>query len=122
MIWAAATKGEYKYDQMNSTQIDSNTNMVVVGKYDTIINQSGKSANVRPLLSECYKLEAVPIVDAGVAYDCPHALQTFILIVKNGAYVHSMMNNLIPLFVMRDVGLKVNITPKIHIEGQNLTN
>ena len=48
--------------------------MVVVGKYATIINQSGKSANVRPFSSDCSKLEAVPIVDAVVEYDIPHTL------------------------------------------------
>ena len=33
-----------------------------------------------------------------------------------------MMNNLIPPFVMIEVGLKVNDVPKIHIERHNLTN
>ena len=47
MIWAATTKGEYKDDQMTSTQLDSHANMVVVGKYATIINRSGKIADVR---------------------------------------------------------------------------
>ena len=73
-------------------------------------------------MSECSKLEEVPIVDAVVAYDFLHTVDTFILFVRNGLYVHSMMNNLIPLFVMREAGLKVNDVPKIHIERQNLTN
>ena len=33
-----------------------------------------------------------------------------------------MMNKLIPPFVMREAGLKVDDVPKIHIERQNLTN
>ena len=33
-----------------------------------------------------------------------------------------MMNNLIPPFVMREAGLKVNYVTKIHIERQNLTS
>ena len=63
--------GEYKDDQMTSTQLDSHANTVVVGQNYTIINQSGNSANVRKLSSDCSKSEAVPIVDAVVAYDCP---------------------------------------------------
>ena len=96
--------------------------MVVVGQHVTIINISGKSADVRPLPSDCSKLKAVPIIDAVVSYDSPHRLETFILVVRNGLYVNSMMNNLIPPFVMREAGLKVNDVPKIYIECQNLTN
>ena len=66
---------------MTSTQLYSHSNMVVVGKYATIINRSGNSADVRPFSSDCSKLEAVPIVDAVVAYDFPLALETFILVV-----------------------------------------
>ena len=98
---------------MTSTHLDSHTNMVVVGQHATIINIPGKSADVRPLLSDCSKLEAVLIVDAVVVYDCPHTLETFIIVVKNGLYVYSMMNNFIPPFVMREEGLKVNSVPKI---------
>ena len=107
---------------MTPTQLDSHANMVVVGKYATIINQSGKIANLRTFSSDCSKLEAVPIIDAVVEYDCPHTLETFILVVQNGLYVHSMMNNLIPPFVMIEAGLKVNDVPKIHIDRQKLTN
>ena len=77
---------------------------------------------MRPFSSDCSKLESVPIADAVVAYDCPHTLETFILVVVNGFYLHSMINHLIPPFVMREAGLKVNKLPKIHIEHQNLTN
>ena len=100
---------------MTSTQIDSHANMVFLGQHATIINQSGNSDNVRPFLSDCSKLQAVLIVDAVVAYDCPQKLETFIIVLRNVFYVHSMMNNLIPPFVIRMAGLKVNDVPKIHI-------
>ena len=77
---------------------------------------------MRQFSSDCSKLEAVPIVDAVVAYDCPHTLETFIIVVRNGFYIHSMMNNLIPPFVMREAGLKVIDVPKIQIYCKNLTN
>ena len=77
---------------------------------------------MRPFSSEYSKLEEVPIVDAVVAYDFPHTLDKFILVARNGLFVHSIMNNLIPPFVMREAGLKLNDIPKIHTERQNLTN
>ena len=107
---------------MTSTHLDSHANMVVVGKYVTIINRSGKSADMRPFSGDCSKLEAVPIVDAVVAYYFPHTLETFIPVVRNRLYVHLMMNNLILPFVIIEAGLKVNDLPKTHIEHQNLTN
>ena len=77
---------------------------------------------MRPFSSDYSKLEVVPIVDSVVAYDFPHALDTFILVLRNGLYVHSLIHNLIPPFVMREVVIKVNGVPKIHTERQNLTN
>ena len=77
---------------------------------------------MRPFSSDCSKLEAVPIVYDVVSYDCPQTLETFILVVQNGLYVHSMMNNLIAPFLMKESGLKFNGVPKIQIERQNLTN
>ena len=81
MLWAATNEGEYKDDQMTPTQRDSHENMVVIGPHATIINRSGKSTNIRPLSSDYSRLEAVTIVDAVVAYDCPHTLETIILVV-----------------------------------------
>ena len=88
MILASTTKGEYNDDQITSTQLDSNANMVVVGQHSNIINWSGKSADVSPFSIDCSKLEAVLIVDAVVEYYFPHTLETFILVVRNGLYVH----------------------------------
>ena len=83
MIWEAMTEVEYKYEQMISTQLGSHANMLIVGQHATIINLSGKNSYVRPFSSDCSKLEAVPIVDALVAYDCPHILETLIIVVRN---------------------------------------
>ena len=109
------TEVEYKYEQMISTQLGSHANMVIVGQHAIIINLSGKNSYVRPFSSDCSKLEAVPIVYDVVSYDCPQTLETFIIVLRNVFYVHSMMNNLIPPFVIRMAGLKVNDVPKIHI-------
>ena len=39
--------------------------------------------------------------------------RSYILVLRNALHVPSMKNNLIPPFVMREAGIKVNDTPKI---------
>ena len=60
-------------------------------------------------------MESVPIVDAAVAYDCPFTNVTYILIVRNVLYVPSMTHNLTPPFILREAGIEVNDTAKIHV-------
>ncbi|KAL7534954.1 hypothetical protein ACHAXR_006167 [Thalassiosira sp. AJA248-18] len=88
--------------------------MCVVGVQATIINWPRKNAEVRAFLKECTTLEATPIVDAAIAYDCPYTMKTYILIVRSALYVISMQHNLIPPFIMREAGLVVNDVPRIH--------
>ena len=59
----------------------------------------------------------VPIVDAVLAYDCPFTGLTYLLVVRNALCVPSMDHNLIPPFIMREAGLVVNETPKIHCDN-----
>lgn len=87
--------------------------MVVIGVRATIIEYTGLHADVSGFTQEltCNK---IPIVDAAVAYDCPYSLKTYLLVMKNALYVPSMGHNLIPPFIMREAGLQVNETAKIH--------
>ena len=101
-------------NKASTTELGSHANMIVVGAQATIIQQSGRSAEVRAFSDECSKLEKIPIVDAVIAYDCPYAMKTYLLIVRNALHVPSMAHNLIPPFVMREAGLVVNDVPKIH--------
>jgi len=55
-----------------------------------------------------------PFVDAVIAYDLPFSVNTYLLVCRIALYVLSTRNNLIPLFVMREAGLIVIDTPKIH--------
>ena len=80
MIWATTVGG--KDDQQSSTtELDSHANMVVVGAQATILNRSGKYAEVRAFSNECSTLEKVPIVDAVIAYECPVTMKVYLLIV-----------------------------------------
>ena len=112
-VWAA--EEDFDDDQERSTtELDSHANMCVVGQQATIINKTGKHAEVRAFSKECQTIKRVPIVDAAFAYDCPTTMKTYLLIVRNALHVPSMEHNLIPPFIMREGGLVVNDIPRIH--------
>jgi hypothetical protein len=56
------------------------------------------------------------MVDAAVRYDSPFDGKVYILVIRNALYVPSMKYNLVPPFVMREAGIIVRETPKIHME------
>ena len=60
-----------------------------------------------------YDSMQISIVDAAVRYDCPYDGKTYIFVLRNALHIPSMKNNLIPPFVMREAGIRVNDTPKI---------
>ena len=59
-------------------------------------------------------MSRVPIVDAVLAYDCPIYGKMTLLVARNAFFVESMDHNLIPPFIMRESGLKVEEQAKIH--------
>jgi hypothetical protein len=54
-------------------------------------------------------------VDAVVQYDCLYDATSYIMVIKNALHVPSMLNNLIPPFMLREAGIVVHDTPKIQI-------
>ena len=78
---------------LSSTELDSHANMVVVEKQATVISESGLHAEVKAFADDCGTLDQIPIVDAAIAYDCPYAQKTYILIVRNALHVESMSHN-----------------------------
>ena len=97
------------------TELDSHANMPVVGKHAYIIAKTGKKVDVSPFTPD-YKPLAVPLVDATVKYDNPYNGKSYILLLRNALYVPSMEHNLIPPFMLREMGVTVNDMPKIHME------
>ena len=95
-----------------TTELDSHANMVVVGKYATIIGKTGQYANVSPFSDDLPNLTKVEIVDAAIAYDDPYSLKSFLLVLRNALYIPSMVHNLVPPFLLREAGLIVNEEPK----------
>ena len=101
------------------TELDSDANMPVVGKHAYIIAQTGKKVTVSPFTPD-YQPLTVPLVDAAVRYDNPYNRKPYILVLQNALYVPSMENNLIPPFMLREMGVTMNDVPKIYKEDPTL--
>ena len=97
------------------TELDSHANMPEVGKHAYIIAKTGKTVDVSPFTPD-YKPITVPLVDATIKYDNPYNGKSCILVLHNALYVPSMDNNLIPPFMLREMGVAVNDVPKVHKE------
>ena len=98
----------------SSTELDSHANMVVIGKQAFDFSHSGQYENVQAFADEVKGIPKVPIVDAVIDYDCPQSGHTYLLVVRNALCVPSMEHNLIPPFILREAGLVLHDTPKIH--------
>ena len=96
-------------------ELDSHANMPVVGKHAYIIAKTGKKVDVSPFTPD-YKPLTVPLVDATVKYNNPYNGKSYILVLHNALYVPSMDSNLIPPFMLREMGVTVNDVSKIHKE------
>ena len=105
--------GEQSNEQ-SRTELDSHANMPVVGRHAYVISDTGRIADVSPFTPD-YNSMKIKIVDAAIQYDCPYNGTSHILVVRNALYVPSMKNNLIPPFIMREVGIEVNDVPKIQV-------
>ena len=96
--------------------MDLHANMVVIGAQGTIIQKIGKYTDVNGFSSDIGKMSRVPIVDAVLAYNCPISGKTTLLVSRNALFAQIMNHNLIPPFIMRKAGLKMEEKAKIHVE------
>lgn len=83
------------YNNDARTEIDSYTNMAVLGKHSFIFEISGKLCDVSGFPLSLGN-ESIPIVDAVIVYDCPYTFQSYVLMIQNALYVEDMSHNLIP--------------------------
>ena len=97
------------------TELDSHANMPVVGKHAYIIAKTGKKVDVSPFMPD-YQPLMVPLVNDTVRYDNPYNRKSYIQVLRNALYVPLMDNNLIPPFMLREMGVAMNDVPKIHKE------
>jgi hypothetical protein len=106
-------------DESSRTKLDSHANMPVVGRHAYIISDQGRLADVSPFTPD-YAPMQIRIVDAAVQYDCPYSGKSYILVLRNTLYVPSMKHNLLPPFVLREAGMKLNDTPKFQSDDPTI--
>ena len=110
------------YSGQSATELDSHANMAVAGANVSIISKSGLVATVTPFLDDLPPMDNVEIGDVAIAYDDPRTGVTYILIIRNALLIPTMSHNLIPPFLIREAGLFLDETPKIHAIAPNVTN
>ena len=76
-------------------ELDTHANMAVVGSEIYVIEETGETACVQPYCPD-YESREIPVVHAGVLYQCPYTGMEYILIIRNALLVPSMKVNLIP--------------------------
>ena len=96
------------------TELDSHANMPVVGSNCHVIGYTGQHVDVSPFTPDYESLRNIPVVDAAVMYECPYTGKEALIVIRNALHVPSMVNNLIPPFIIREGGVTLNETPKIH--------
>eukprot|EP00957_Ditylum_brightwellii_P083055 6313382-Ditylum_brightwellii.AAC.1 len=87
--------------------------MPCMGRDAIVVSDTGMVMEVNQFTPD-YDGMKVTLVDAALKYECPHKDKTFILLVSNALHVPSIDYNLIPPFVLREAGIRVNGRPKIH--------
>jgi hypothetical protein len=113
---------ENENDGLSRTEQDSHANMPIVGRNSCIIADTGRIAEVNPFTPD-YNSVQVPIVDSAIQYECPYSGTSYIvLVIRKELHVPSMKNNLLPPFLLREVGLQVCDTPKIQVDTPSVDN
>ena len=95
--------------------------MRVLGIQCYILSKLGKSVDVGAFTESAGGLNQAPIGDAMLAYYCKILNQVYPLVLRNVLYIESMEDNLIPPFILREVGLIVNERAKIHYKPGTAT-
>ena len=104
------------HQRQSRTELDSHANMAVVGSCAYIIGDTGRTVEVNPFTPQYESLKDVKVVDAALLYVCNYTCREVLLIIRNALYIPSMHNNLIPPFIIREAGVTINDTPKIHMK------
>ena len=88
LIASATLNTDEHCERIHHTELDSHANMVVLGKDCMIFDDTGLTCTVNAFTKSAGKIERVPIVDAALAYDCPHLAKTFVLLFWNAQKGH----------------------------------
>ena len=102
-------------DPGSRTELDSHANMAVVRRNAHVLAESGKDVVVGAFTPELKSL-SYKVVDAAIQYDDPYEQKSYVFIIRNALHVPAMSINLLPPFMIREAGIKINDVPKIHVD------
>eukprot|EP00957_Ditylum_brightwellii_P070075 5322565-Ditylum_brightwellii.AAC.1 len=87
--------------------------MPCIGKDALVVSDTGRVMELNPFTSNYDDME-VKLVDGTLKYDPLYVKKTYILLVRSALHVLFMEHSLVPPFVLREVGIRVKDTNKIH--------
>ena len=105
-----------------NTELDSHADSPVVGKHSYVLRATGRKVSVKGFTDQLGAPILVPVVDAAVVYDCEYTGKSVILVIRNALHLQNMDTNLIPPFMMRLAGLKIDECPKFLSDDPNENN
>ena len=111
-----ATNVDAEKDEGSKTELDTHANMPVLGMNCYIIAEVGKTATVQPYRPD-YEPMDIPLIHGAVKYECTYTGETYVLVIRNALYVPTMTHNLIPPFILREKGIRVNDVANIHVDN-----
>ena len=86
--------------------------MVVVGKNCTVLNETGRHAEVSPFVLDYERIHKVHVVDDAVEHDDKYSGKSFLLVLHGALLVTSMDHDLVPLLMLSESDLEVDTMPK----------
>eukprot|EP00957_Ditylum_brightwellii_P115680 8823587-Ditylum_brightwellii.AAC.1 len=95
--------------------------MPVMGRDAFVVSDTRRMMEVN-LFTPDNDAMKLKLVGAALKYDCLHEDKSYILLVRNTLHVPSMDPNLIPPFMLREAGIMVNETHKIHKENPTVND
>jgi hypothetical protein len=95
--------------------------MVVLGGSCFVLSNSGLHADVNAFTPD-HETMLIPIIDGAKLYINPFTGTKWIIIYKNALSVPTMENDLVLPFLLREAGVEVNDTAKIHIKSPSVTD
>jgi len=99
------------------TELDSHADTCTVGKNALITHVHNRQVNVHAYDPTMGSQQNMSIVNAAVAYDCPHTGEVIILKINQAIQINTMSNNLLCIMQLRTNDVKVFDCPKYLTES-----
>ena len=87
-------------NSVSRTELDSHANMVYLGRHALIIEDTGKTVDVKPFTPNYNALQKVPVVTGAILTEFAFTGKTRIFIFYNALSVPAMDHNLVPPFIL----------------------